>query len=412
MRRSSTAASSRRSTPMCPASRCASCCRGTRRSRTSSRIIRSIHHEFADHGGGHKRFLTGRMPASPVGSVNDAPAVTLDRQQALDAARAGDADLRRWASMTAAAASIPLRSVPPISGRARTPFMVAGDPSAPDFKVQNIGLTPDMETRLEDRVHLLERHGPAAARRGRERPDGRDGRVQPARLSHAHLAEGARRPSTSAASRRKCATRYGHATPTASAASWRGASSRPAAASSRWCGRIPIRGETIPQNCSYNWDSHAVNCHMFDDCRWRMPVLRPGAHRADRGHLRARPRQGRDDRRDRVNLAARRRSARRSARRRKSRSPAATTGRMRCRMLVSGGGMRTGQVIGATNPRGEYPSSASFRRTISGRRSIGTSASTTTTASPTSRAARCRSCRSARRLRKSCRRADRRAGAS
>src|SRR5690606_5133082 len=38
-------------------------------------IIRSIAHEFADHGGGHKRFLTGRKPAEPTGFVNDAPAV-------------------------------------------------------------------------------------------------------------------------------------------------------------------------------------------------------------------------------------------------------------------------------------------------------------------------------------------------
>src|SRR5882757_2353145 len=39
-------------------------------------LIRSICHEFADHGGGHKRFLTGRMPATPTGFVNDAPSVT------------------------------------------------------------------------------------------------------------------------------------------------------------------------------------------------------------------------------------------------------------------------------------------------------------------------------------------------
>src|SRR3954452_23361420 len=36
-------------------------------------LIRSIHHNFADHGGGHKRFLTGRDPQSPVGFVNDHP---------------------------------------------------------------------------------------------------------------------------------------------------------------------------------------------------------------------------------------------------------------------------------------------------------------------------------------------------
>gem|GEM_PF-4135705 len=38
-------------------------------------IVRSIAHNFADHGGGHKRFLTGRDPKTPTGFVNDAPAV-------------------------------------------------------------------------------------------------------------------------------------------------------------------------------------------------------------------------------------------------------------------------------------------------------------------------------------------------
>ncbi len=39
-------------------------------------LIRSVCHEFADHGGGHKRFMTGRDPKEPTGFVNDAPAVT------------------------------------------------------------------------------------------------------------------------------------------------------------------------------------------------------------------------------------------------------------------------------------------------------------------------------------------------
>ena len=38
-------------------------------------LIRSIHHGFADHGGGHKRFLTGQKPATPTGFVNDKPCV-------------------------------------------------------------------------------------------------------------------------------------------------------------------------------------------------------------------------------------------------------------------------------------------------------------------------------------------------
>ena len=31
--------------------------------------------DFSDHGGGHKRFLTGRAPATPTNTVNDAPSV-------------------------------------------------------------------------------------------------------------------------------------------------------------------------------------------------------------------------------------------------------------------------------------------------------------------------------------------------
>ena len=38
-------------------------------------LIRSISHNFADHGGGHKRFLTGRDPKQPTGFVNDYPMV-------------------------------------------------------------------------------------------------------------------------------------------------------------------------------------------------------------------------------------------------------------------------------------------------------------------------------------------------
>ena len=38
-------------------------------------IIRSVAHTYADHGGGHKKFLTGRNPNSPVDTVNDHPMV-------------------------------------------------------------------------------------------------------------------------------------------------------------------------------------------------------------------------------------------------------------------------------------------------------------------------------------------------
>jgi len=38
-------------------------------------LIRSISHGYGDHDGAHKRVLTGRIPKSAVGFVNDAPSV-------------------------------------------------------------------------------------------------------------------------------------------------------------------------------------------------------------------------------------------------------------------------------------------------------------------------------------------------
>ena len=28
-------------------------------------------------------------------------------------------------------------------------------------------------------------------------------------------------------------------------------------------------GGEMPKNCTYNWDSHAVNCDLFEDAKWR-----------------------------------------------------------------------------------------------------------------------------------------------
>ena len=50
-------------------------------------LIRSIAHKFADHGGGHKRFLTGRKPKEPTGFVNDAPCVGSMASHALEGRR-------------------------------------------------------------------------------------------------------------------------------------------------------------------------------------------------------------------------------------------------------------------------------------------------------------------------------------
>ena len=144
-------------------------------------IVRSIHHDFADHGGGHKRFLTGRIPATPVGTVNDAPAVSSIVMRKLK--RPGNGMPTCVAGTDNGRGGIDVFAFgPAYLGPSATPFMVTGDPSAPDFQVRNIGLTPDMETRLEDRMHLLGGMDRLRRRCRQKRPHGRDGSVQPACL--------------------------------------------------------------------------------------------------------------------------------------------------------------------------------------------------------------------------------------
>lgn len=117
-------------------------------------LIRSISHTFADHGGGHKRLLTGREPKSPVGTVNDAPAgpsivakmreqktVGLPHNILMNDDSSTGVDVFAFGSA--------------YLSPAYNPFEVPGNPSAPEFKVRNLALAEGMTTRLDDRRSLL-----------------------------------------------------------------------------------------------------------------------------------------------------------------------------------------------------------------------------------------------------------------
>jgi uncharacterized protein (DUF1501 family) len=110
----------------------------------------------------------------------------------------------------------------------------------------------------------------------------------------------------------------------------------------------------MPKNCTYNWDSHAVNCDINADLRWRMPSY-DQALTALIEDLYAR---GLDKNTLLICTGEFGRTPK------LSQSRGTQTGVMQpgrdhwpssMSMLVSGGGMRTGQVIGATNAKGEHP---------------------------------------------------------
>ena len=104
----------------------------------------------------------------------------------------------------------------------------------------------------------------------------------------------------------------------------------------------------------YNWDSHAVNCHIFKDAKVRFPLYDQVisamiedlyARGLDKRVLLVVT--GEFGRTPRLNV--------RSGSRTKVDQPGRDHWPRAMSMLVSGGGMRTGQIIGATNSKGEEP---------------------------------------------------------
>ena len=120
-------------------------------------IIRSVHHTFSDHGGGHKRFMTARQPKEPTGTLNDAPAMTSFIEAALRKKGAAKGGLptniglikkgRHNIDTFALGAAW--------MGNQNTPFIVNGDPNEKDFKIENLTINESMADRLQDRISLL-----------------------------------------------------------------------------------------------------------------------------------------------------------------------------------------------------------------------------------------------------------------
>lgn len=315
-------------------------------------IIRSIAHTFADHGGGHKRFLTGREPKTPTGFVNDAPAVGSIVAKCFENRNIG---LPNYISGThAGRAAVDTYSFgAAYLGPAYTPFNVPGDPSEADFTVKNVSLSPEFADRLTDRTSLLQSFDKM------RRNIDETGLMQAVdKYDHQAIelltSDNARRAFDLSEESEELKDRYGR-----HAWGYRALMARRLVeAGSKFVTMVMenpyTSGVTQIKNGTYNWDSHAVNCHMFDDARVRLPIydraitaLVEDLH--DRGLT------------DKVMLIVTGEFGRTP---RVSNSIGTQTGIMQpgrdhwpnaMSMLVTGGGMRTGQVIGQTNAKGEEP---------------------------------------------------------
>jgi len=315
-------------------------------------LIRSIHHKFADHGGGHKRFLTGREPKEPAGFVNDAPAVGCLVAKSREKISRGVPNY--IAAMDASRSGVDTYSFgAAYLGPSYTGFFVPGDPSDAKFQVPNLSLTSEMEQRLENRSALLS--GLDRMRRDIDKTGSMDAMDLYHRKAMELLTSSAARKAFDLTSEDPAVReRYGHH-------SWGQRALlglRLIEAGSSFVTVVmenPSKpGSTFPKNCCYNWDSHAVNAHIFDDSRFRLPIY----DQAISALIEDIYRRGLDQRLLLIVTGEFGRTPR------ISHSVGTATGVMQpgrdhwpsaMSVLVCGGGMRTGQVIGTTDAKGEHP---------------------------------------------------------
>lgn len=315
-------------------------------------IIRSIAHEFADHGGGHKRFLTGRKPATPTGFVNDAPAVGSivakcreERSVGLPNYVAGTHPGRAGVDVYSFGAAY--------LGPSYAPFIVPGDPNEAAFRVQNLSVAEAVADRLDDRVRLLKDFD-----QFRRETDASGSMAAMDEFNERAVAlltsDAARNAFDLSQESDQTRERYGrHA----------------------WGQRALLARRLVEAGCSfvtmvmenpyvsgipqlkqgvYNWDSHAVNCHLFDDAKVRLPIY----DRAVTALIEDLYARGLDQKVLLVVTGEFGRTPRITVQK-GTQTGVDQPGRdhwpRAMSMLVAGGGMRTGQVIGQTNAKGEEP---------------------------------------------------------
>ena len=309
-------------------------------------IIRSIAHTFADHGGGHKRFLTGRDPMSGVGFVNDHPMVG-SMVARMRPQRPGQ--LPNYISGTDPGRDgIDVFSFgSAYLGPSTHPFSVAGDPAAPGFEVRNLRTNPQIEAQLTPRLELLSRLDTTPTSID---ASGTMDAIDTYRQRALGLmsSDRTRRAFDLSQEPRYVRERYGMHRYGQRALLARRLVEHGATFVTMVMENPSFPGESFPADVTYNWDSHAVNCHIFTDSKYRFPMY----DRAVTALIEDLYARGLDRR---VLLIVTGEFGRTPRLSYANDRPGRDHWPQAMSVLVSGGGMRTGQVVGSTNARGEHP---------------------------------------------------------
>lgn len=311
-------------------------------------LIRSVSHGYGDHDGAHKRVLTGRNPKSAVGFVNDAPSVGCIVNKVREHLRP---DMLAFTSGQRAGTDVDAYSQGAgYLGRSYEPFLVGGDPSDEKWSVPNLSVVPELAPRMTDRRGLLTQFD-----RLRREVD-QSGLLQASdHFQHKAFAlltsETARRAFDISLETPAVRDRYGRNPYGQQALLAR----RLIEAGTSFANVVMEHpGGASPPDTVYNWDCHAVNCHVFNDARWRFPPF-DQAVSALIEDIYARGL----DRKVMIVVTGEFGHTPRISYQKGTGTGVLQPGRDHwpgaMSLLVSGGGLRTGQVVGSTNRLGEAP---------------------------------------------------------
>ncbi|MSR53066.1 MAG: DUF1501 domain-containing protein [Gemmataceae bacterium] len=311
-------------------------------------IIRSIHHTFSDHGGGHKKFLTGRDPMSPVGFVNDYPMVGSFVSKLREGHNVGlpnyiagvDGGRQQVDTFSFGAAYM---------GQATTPFTFSGDPSESKFGVQNLSIPAALADKLGDRRSLLNKFD--TVRREVDK-SGSMSAMDSFNQKAVELVTSTKARDAFDLNREPAHVRdrygmhrYGQRCLLARRLVEAG------------CSFVTMvlenpspPGGSFPTDVTYNWDSHAVNCHIYTDLKYRLPFY----DRAVTALIEDVYARGLDKRVMVIVTGEFGRTPKLEYQKSDNR-PGRDHWPQSMSLVVAGGGMKVGQIVGSTDSKGAHP---------------------------------------------------------
>lgn len=302
-------------------------------------IIRSISHGFANHAGGAGRFLSGRDPLRPLERTSQFPTIGPIVSRMRDHVNNGIPNYIGNQPRVYGGGSAYL-------GESALPFVVGADPNLSNFQVPNITMDDKLKHRLDDRVTLL------ASFDQMRRDLDQNGSLQSIdkfnnRALDMLTSDQARNAFDMSQESDATREKYGRH-------KWgqRALLARRLVEAGSSFVTMQMQNPSTPGSAG-NWDIHAVNGHLYDDMRGRLPIF----DRAVSALIEDIYERGLDEkvmvivsgefgRTPRINPQKGTRS--------KIMQPGRDHWPGSMSVLVSGGGMKMGQVIGSTTANGAY----------------------------------------------------------